>query len=406
MSKIFSVSEINKYVSGLIKEDFLLGREISVSGEVTNCTNHPTGIYFTIKDDLSKLSCVVLNRIRNLNNISIENGKKVILKGHIDLYLRNGSFQMQVTSVEEKGTGDKYADYLKLKEKLMDMGMFDEIYKKPLPKYAMCVGIVTASASSGGAASGDIVQAALKRNPYIQLVQYSSRVQGQNAEYSIANGIEVLDNYGVDVIIVGRGGGSLDDLSAYNTEAVARAIFNCTTPVISAVGHNINEPISDLVADAAAITPTAAAALAVFSYDEFSSQMNDIDTKLRKLMNSRIRDYKTKLSDYDWKINKLSPESKLKSREEKIDLISHKMLQVLINKIEQRRNKLDIFSEKLHGMSPLNKLSGGYAYVSRLDGRSVKNIDDVNSDDILDIYLMDGRIKAKVIEKEHIDNKI
>ena len=403
MAKVFTVTEINTYVSGLIREDFATGNEISVSGEVVQSTYHSTGIYFSIGDSNSKLLCVALRYSMKNIKTKIEAGKKVIVKGKIDLYLKSGQYQINVRTVEESGTGDEYAKYLELKNRLEEMGMFDSVYKRPIPKYASVIGVVTASAKSGGAASGDIINAAKERNPYVQIVQYNARVQGDMAPKSIANGVRVLDEYGVDVIIVGRGGGSTTDLAAFNTEIVARAIFECNTPVISAVGHNINVSISDLVADATAITPTAAAAMAVFNYSELMQRIEQYQGKIDRQMNVRMKQYRDKIQTLEWKIEKLSPKSRLDERQKYIENVEKKLLMLMSHKLMSKRNSLDLLQQKLYGLSPLNKLSGGYAYITNQDSKPITTISEVQNQDIVKIQLRDGEMQAVVTSHKIYD---
>lgn len=403
MAKVFTVTEINTYVSGLIREDFATGNEISVSGEVVQSTYHSTGIYFSIGDSNSKLLCVALRYSMKNIKTKIEAGKKVIVKGKIDIYLKSGQYQINVRTVEESGTGDEYAKYLELKNRLEEMGMFDSVYKRPIPKYASVIGVVTASAKSGGAASGDIINAAKERNPYVQIVQYNARVQGDMAPGSIANGVRVLDEYGVDVIIVGRGGGGTTDLAAFNTEIVARAIFECNTPVISAVGHNINVSISDLVADATAITPTAAAAMAVFSYSELMQRIEQYQGKIDRQMNVRMKQYRDKIQTLEWKIEKLSPKSRLDERQKYIENVEKKLLMLMSHKIMSKRNSLDLLQQKLYGLSPLNKLSGGYAYITNQDSKPITTISEVQNQDIVKIQLRDGEMQAVVTSHKIYD---
>ena len=403
MAKVFTVTEINTYVSGLIREDFATGNEISVSGEVVQSTYHSTGIYFSIGDSNSKLLCVALRYSMKNIKTKIEAGKKVIVKGKIDIYLKSGQYQINVRTVEESGTGDEYAKYLELKNRLEEMGMFDSVYKRPIPKYASVIGVVTASAKSGGAASGDIINAAKERNPYVQIVQYNARVQGDMAPKSIANGVRVLDEYGVDVIIVGRGGGSTTDLAAFNTEIVARAIFECNTPVISAVGHNINVSISDLVADATAITPTAAAAMAVFNYSELMQRIEQYQGKIDRQMNVRMKQYRDKIQTLEWKIEKLSPKSRLDERQKYIENVEKKLLMLMSHNLMSKRNSLDLLQQKLYGLSPLNKLSGGYAYITNQDSKPITTISEVQNQDIVKIQLRDGEMQAVVTSHKIYD---
>ena len=267
MNSVYSVGQINNYIRRMIQQDILLSR-VYVRGEVSNLKYHTSGhIYFSLKDETGTLSCVMFAGNRKGLTFAMKNGDKVICAGNFDVYTRGGNYQMYVKAIRLEGAGILYERYLKLKAELEEMGMFDAVYKKPVPRYARRVGIVTAPT---GAAIRDIQNISARRNPYIELILYPALVQGEGAAETIARGIEKLDDAGVDVIIVGRGGGSIEDLWAFNEEIVARAIFNCRTPVISAVGHETDTTIADFVADLRAPTPSAAAELAVFDYSEFA----------------------------------------------------------------------------------------------------------------------------------------
>jgi len=233
MAGIYSVSQVNAYLKNMFSQDFMLAR-IRVRGEVSNVTYHSSGhIYFTIKDAGGTLSAVMFSSQRKGLSFQMHEGQKIVASGSIEVYERAGVYQLYAVKIEEEGRGDLYAEFLKRKEKLEEMGMFSEAYKRPVPKYAKTVGIVTAPT---GAAIQDIINISTRRNPYIQLVLCPAIVQGEKAPDSIVRGIKKLDRYGVDVIIIGRGGGSIEDLWAFNEEKVAQAVFDCRTPVISAVG--------------------------------------------------------------------------------------------------------------------------------------------------------------------------
>ena len=266
MASIYSVTQVNSYIKNMFVQDYLLNR-ISVRGEISNCKYHTSGhIYFTLKDKSGTLSAVMFAGQRKGLNFQLQEGQQIIVTGSVDVYERDGRYQLYAREIKREGVGDLFERFQKLRDELEEMGMFAPEYKQPIPRYARTVGVVTAST---GAAIRDIMNISARRNPYVQLVLYPALVQGEQAKYSIVEGIRTLDLMGLDVIIVGRGGGSIEDLWAFNEEMVARAIFECETPVISAVGHETDVTIADYVADMRAPTPSAAAELAVFDYRQF-----------------------------------------------------------------------------------------------------------------------------------------
>jgi exodeoxyribonuclease VII large subunit len=387
---------MNQYIKNMFAQDFLL-RNVSVKGEVSNCKYHSSGhIYFSIKDGTSVLNCIMFAGKRSGLDFHMDDGDKVIVTGNINVYERDGKYQLYADKIEKEGKGDLYKRFLLLKEELEDMGMFAQEYKKPIPSYAMSVGIVTAST---GAAVQDIINISKRRNPYVRLVLYPSKVQGEGASDTIVKGIEMLDNLGLDVIIIGRGGGSIEDLWAFNEENVARAIFECKTPIISAVGHETDFTIADYVSDLRAPTPSAAAELAVFEYDKFSEKLSETQDRLRRKVVDNIRINRKKVEEINWKLDKMSPLSIIQSNRQQVSDIEIKLNEQIKRKIVGRRHKLELLSEKLNGMSPLNKLSGGYAYVKDYKGRALKSISQVEKDDKMTVYVIDGQVEVKVIEK-------
>ena len=261
MAGVYSVAQVNSYIKNMFAQDFLL-RRLSVKGEVSNCKYHSSGhIYFTLKDGGGTLQAVMFASQRRGLNFKLAEGQQVVVKGTVDVYERDGKYQLYASEIELSGRGDLYLRFEKLLKELEEMGMFDPQYKRPIPRFAKTVGIVTAPT---GAAIRDIMNISHRRNPYVQLILYPALVQGDGAKDSIVKGIRTLDAMGLDVLIVGRGGGSIEDLWAFNEEEVARAIFACNTPVISAVGHETDVTIADYAADLRAPTPSAAAELAVF----------------------------------------------------------------------------------------------------------------------------------------------
>ena len=261
MRSVYSVGQVNSYIKNMFTQDFMLGR-IYVKGEVSNCKYHTSGhIYFSLKDETGTIACVMFAGQRGGLAFRMREGQQVIVLGSVNVYERDGRYQLYAKEIILDGAGLLYEKFEKLKQELEEMGMFEQEYKRPIPPFASTVGIVTAPT---GAAIRDIIHIASRRNPYVQLYLCPALVQGEDAAESIADGIRRLDAFGVDVIIVGRGGGSIEDLWAFNEEIVARAIFACQTPVISAVGHETDTTIADYVADLRAPTPSAAAELAVY----------------------------------------------------------------------------------------------------------------------------------------------
>ena len=260
---VYSVGQVNNYIKNMFAQDFML-HQISIKGEVSNCKYHSSGhIYFTLKDQTGTINAIMFAGNRKGLSFQMKEGDKVVVTGSVEVYERDGKYQIYAREIELDGAGGLYLKFEALKRELEEMGMFAEEYKQPIPQFARRIGIVTAPT---GAAVQDIRNIAARRNPYVQLILYPALVQGEGAAASIVNGIHALEQLGVDVMIVGRGGGSIEDLWAFNEEIVARAIFECTVPVISAVGHQTDWTIADYVADLRAPTPSAAAELAVFDY--------------------------------------------------------------------------------------------------------------------------------------------
>ncbi len=286
MNSIYSVGQVNNYIKNMFQQDFLLNK-VSIKGEVSNCKYHTSGhIYFSLKDETGALACVMFAGQRKGLAFPMKNGDKVVVSGSVSVYERDGKYQLYAKEITLEGAGLLYERFLALKAELEEMGMFAKEYKQPIPAYAKTVGIVTAPT---GAAIQDIRNVAGRRNPYVQLILYPALVQGDGAKESIIEGIEKLDAYGVDVMLVGRGGGSVEDLWAFNEEEVARAIFNCKTPIISAVGHETDTTIADFVADLRAPTPSAAAELAVADIRGVFQSLENYRQKLSRNLENKIQ---------------------------------------------------------------------------------------------------------------------
>lgn len=395
MKNVYSVGQVNTYIKNMFAQDFMMQR-ISVKGEVSNCKYHTSGhIYFTLKDAAGTINAIMFAGNRRGLKFQMKEGDKVVVTGSVEVYERDGKYQLYAREIELDGAGNLFLKFEALKRELEEMGMFAPEYKQPIPKYARTIGVVTAPT---GAAVRDIQNIAARRNPYVQLILYPALVQGEGAVESIINGIHALDAYGVDVMIVGRGGGSIEDLWAFNEEEVARAIFECGTPVISAVGHETDTTIADFVADLRAPTPSAAAELAVFDYYAVREQIQAAENRMRFMVTQKIHQVRMKLEYYQTRLNALSPAGKLReNRKYAVDLeekLKRQMEQVLMEK----RHRLALLSGQLEGMSPAKKLSQGYSYVADSEGRAVTDAVKVSLGDDLNIHLYKGTLKAKVTE--------
>ena len=396
MNKVFSVAQINAYIKRIFQSDYALNR-IYIKGEVSNCKYHSSGhIYFSLKDDKSQISCVMFanQRISGLD-FEMENGQTVIVSGSISVFERNGTYQLYANEISLDGIGRLYVEFEKLKEKLYREGLFDHEKKKPIPQNPKTIGIVTAKT---GAAIHDIMSVAKRRNPYIQLVLYPAQVQGDGAAETIVRGIETLDRYGVDTIIIGRGGGSIEDLWAFNEEKVARAIYAAKTPIISGTGHEVDTTIADYAADLRAATPTAACELAV---PDLRETLDAIDARKRSLsvqIRHILRNYELRLEQYSGKLRRFDP--KLQLQEQRMTLAEledrlTKRMDYLRNRYQHR---LELYAQRLHGLSPTAKLIGGYGYLSDQSGQPVVSAKHIAKGDEIQITISDGSLKTKVSE--------
>lgn len=395
MKTIYSVFQVNTYIHNMFHEDYLLS-DVSVSGEISNLKFHTSGhIYFTLKDDKSAISCAIFRQSAQKLNIALKDGDKIVASGSISNYVPNGSVTFNVTKVEYEGVGDLTKKFEELKQKLAEQGLFDKEFKKPIPKFPKTIGIVTAPT---GAAIRDIISVSKRRNPYISLILFPALVQGEGASESIVKGIETLEKANVDVIIVGRGGGSLEDLWAFNEEEVAYAIFQCSIPVISAVGHEIDFTISDFTADLRAATPSAAAELAVPDIRQTIADIDDLKEALDKGFERVLKNKLHKLAVYEAKLNALSPVNKLNKQKVIADSYNNK-LDLLIKKIiKEKKAELETLSERLKGVSPLERLKAGMAYVTDASGKRVVGVEGLSDNDKVKLTMKDGYAFA-VIEK-------
>ena len=392
-TNVYTVGWVNQYIKNMFAQDYLLHR-IMVKGEVSNCKYHSSGhIYFTLKDDKGAMSAVMFAGNRRGLQFAMKDGDKVVVTGSVEVYERDGKYQIYAREIALDGEGDLYLRFEALKKELQEMGMFDAMYKKPIPKYAKRVGVVTART---GAAIQDIRNISARRNPYVQMILYPAQVQGEGAALSIVNGIRALEQMGVDTIIVGRGGGSIEDLWAFNEEIVARAIFDCSVPIISAVGHETDWTIADFVADMRAPTPSAAAELAVYELSLVADTLEEYKMRLQKGLERQVRHQRQRLANYETKLYYLSPQTKLNERRHQL-VMAEERLKAQMNRIFQ--NKKQVFTllmAKLEGQSPMKKLQSGYAYVADATGKRITRVAEVQRGQELEISMQDGSVLAKV----------
>ncbi|ABX42875.1 exodeoxyribonuclease VII large subunit [Lachnoclostridium phytofermentans] len=400
MEQVYSVTQVNNYIKNMFVKDYVLNR-IYMKGEVSNCKYHTSGhIYFTLKDETGQMACVLFAGYRTGLPFRLEEGQSVIVLGSISVYERDGKYQLYAKEIKLDGLGLLYERFELLKRKLNEEGLFDPSHKKTLVPYPRTVGIVTAST---GAAIQDIINISKRRNPYVQLVLYPAKVQGEGAAKTIVAGIKALEAKGVDTIIVGRGGGSIEDLWAFNEEMVARAIFDCSIPIISAVGHETDITISDFVSDLRAPTPSAAAELAVPEIESLLSNLVDYHYSLVQCVMRKITMARSELEKKQLQLTHLSPVYALRQKRQYTIDLENKLRQRMNELIRYKRHLLDIQIERLKAASPLDKLKSGFSYVSDSSGKVVNSITKTKPGDELTIAVTDGMIKAKTIGVESIE---
>ena len=400
--KAYSVSQVNAYVKSLLERDGVL-RGICIQGEVSNCKLHPSGhLYFTLKDSGGQLSCVMWEsaRLRGLS-FALRDGQKVQATGDLTVYERAGTYQLSARSIQLYGIGQLYEQYELRKRQLAQEGLFAPEHKRPLPRFPKTVGIVTASS---GAALQDICTVLHRRNPYVQPILASVQVQGDGAAASVVRGIKLLCKAGVDVIIVARGGGSIEDLWAFNEEIVARAVFACPIPVISGVGHETDTTIIDYVADRRAPTPSAAAELAVCESAAIEAQLVDFHADLTGAMLGRLAKERKNLEMLSRLLSLQKPQNRLVRHREVWEQQSKALCLAMEKIVSEYRHRLAILGEKLHSLSPLRRLGKGYGYLTDEAGQAVETVDQLEKGSRLHIKLLDGSVWAVVEETQKGDD--
>ena len=415
-NEYLTVSQINAYINKKLKFDNNL-KNIYVKGEISNFKTYPSGhSYFTLKDKNSQIPAVMFKGRRRYLKFEPENGMKVIVKGKIEVYERDGKYQLYASSITEDGLGELHIAFEQLKKKLDKEGLFDDAHKKEIPKYPKRIGVVTAQT---GAAVKDIITTIKRRYPYCEILVFSTLVQGEMASGQIVRQIRHAQNFNIDTLIVGRGGGSIEDLWPFNEEIVAREIHSCKIPVISAVGHETDWTISDFVADKRAPTPTAAAEIAVPEINEIKYKVTQLNQRINKSINDKLIQSKQKVDDISQKqifktpesiyeikqmhldnlIGKLNFTSKDIISENKNKLLKIESRAVLRNPEEVTKTKRELFLrnvDKLTILDPLLTLKRGYS-IAKIDDKVISSAKDVESGDELDIEFDDGTVNTKVI---------
>ena len=411
------ISDLNNYIKGLLDKDIFLNK-VYLKGEISNFKNHTRGhLYFTLKDDTSRISAVMFQSSALKLTFEPEDGMNVLVEGRISAYPAQGSYQIYIDKMEPDGLGALYIEYEKLKKKLAEKGYFADEHKVPIPKFPKKVGVITAST---GAAVKDIMSTIRRRFPMTEAILFPCLVQGKDAAPDIVRQIKRADLYGVDTIICGRGGGSIEDLWAFNEEIVADAIYNCNTPIISAVGHEIDWTIADFVADLRAPTPTGAAEMAVPTVSDVTTLINNYKIRLNKNIKNMVNTKFIKLRSLRQSFILKNPMAMYEIKEQKLDnlieLLNKNMLNNIQNKemrlnkvklsyviknpnmlIENKKNKYEMLLNTLKLVNPLGILEKGYSLV-KVDDKIVKSTKDIKINDTLDIKLHEGNIKAQVKE--------
>lgn len=399
MKNVYTVRQVNSYIKNMFAQDFMLNR-IYVKGEVSNLKYHTSGhIYFSLKDESGTIACVMFAGSRSGLSFRMEEGQQIIVLGVVDVYARDGKYQLYARKIVRDGVGLLYERFELLKKELQEMGMFAPEYKQKIPKYIRRLGVVTAPT---GAAVRDIINITKRRNPFVQIILYPALVQGEGASESIVKGIHALEAEKVDVMIVGRGGGSMEDLWAFNEEAVARAVFDCSVPVISAVGHETDTTIIDFVADLRAPTPSAAAELAVYDFMEMKKNLKLREERLLHFMQLILERKRQKLEQYSLRMRAYHPQQRLNEQRQFVADAENRLRREMMRRLEQEKYRLGLMAERLKGLSPLEKLSQGYAYVENSSGANVRTVSNVKQGEQITVYVTDGRIRAEVtgVEKE------
>lgn len=397
--KYLTVTQINKYIKYKFDTDDNL-RLVYLKGEISNFKNHTTGhFYFTLKDENSRILAVMFRSNASKVNFIPRDGSNVLVVGRISLYEANGNYQIYVEEMIEDGIGNLYLEFEKLKKKLGSLGYFDESLKKPIPRFPKRIGVITAST---GAAIRDIITTINRRYSLAEVILFPCLVQGENAKEDIVRNIKLADSMDLDTLIVGRGGGSIEDLWAFNEEIVAKAIYDCSTPVISAVGHEIDFTIADFVADLRAPTPTAAAELAVPNTIDLINNIKQLELRLTKSISNKIEINKNRLSAVLNSYIMKNPSALYEAKILSLDNLIEKMVIHTNNIFEAKSFRFTSLLDKLEALNPIKTIKRGYT-ITRIEGKVVGDIKQVKKDMILNTEIQNGIIVSRVLEVKNGD---
>lgn len=398
--RIFTVHEVTKYIRQKLDGDEVL-KDIYVKGELSNLSQPTSGhSYFTIKDKSSELQCVMFRDRNALLKFALEDGMSVIVRGHISVYEKRGKYQLYVEEIQEAGIGALYLAFEQLKKKLKEEGLFDEVYKKPIPSFPRRIGIIT---SPTGAAIRDMLNITKRRFPHVHILLAPVAVQGEEAAPQIVNAIQLMNRYSaerekIEVLIAGRGGGSIEELWAFNEEAVARAIFASDIPVISAVGHETDFTIADFVADRRAATPSEAAELAVPDKREIEKNLSSLELRMRQNVFKAIEYHRKRLESIEKSILFRKPTERINQYRQTVDGIKESIFAEITHLVALHRKSLQGLTGKLDALSPLAILERGYSICLK-EERVVRSVEDISVGDALKILLTDGEAISEVKEK-------
>lgn len=395
ISKPLKVSEVNKYIKRIFLGDVILSN-VQVEGEISNFKSHYSGhVYFSLKDEQGKINCVLFKNYKENMPSALKDGDKVVATGYVSVYEKEGNYQLYVRKIERSGIGDLYRTFEELKLKLEKEGLFDSAHKKELPVFPKKIGVVT---SSSGAAIKDIITVIKRRCPVVDIILYPTLVQGINAPESICEGLRYLDKReDIDVIILGRGGGSIEELFAFNDERLARTIYHMEKPVISAVGHETDYTIADFVADCRAPTPSAAAEIAT---PDVSEMLSILDEKY----NSLIRAFTFKKSDMKMRLDYLynnlyfhNPINKIRELAQEQDSLLKRLSMIMNMRLSSYRDRIENLNRSIKHLNPVSSLERGYGIVTTLNGETVSSVEDISIDEVLRIFIKDGLLEVKVV---------
>jgi exodeoxyribonuclease VII large subunit len=390
--KTLSVSALNNYVKKLIDADFILSN-LNIKGEISNFKMHSSGhLYFSLKDEASKINCIMFKSYANNLSFKPRDGEAVVVKGKVSVYEKDGAYQLYCYEMKQEGMGELYVAFQELKNKLEKQGLFDVRHKRELPRYPGKVGIVT---SPTGAAVRDIINVCKRRNPGVELLLYPALVQGSNASEDIIRGIELLNNRNdIDTIILARGGGSIEELWAFNNEALAYAVYNSKKPIITGVGHETDFTIVDFVSDMRAPTPSAAAELAVPSLEQLKATLENHKEYLRASIDNTIRKHRNKTELLRKTLQIHSPLSYIINQYNNVDNLQNKLVYRMNSKLEISKERLSKVNAVLEAHNPLKVLNKGYAVLEDLQGNIISEKSMLKASKEIFITVKDGKVKA------------